>query len=398
MISILGKVDVSIKGKDMKNITFLVLHLGFGGIETAVVSQANLLCKRYNVKIVSTYKLYETPPFTIDPSIEIEYLLEDLKPNKQEFICALKSFSVKNIIKESLKSIKILYLRKKTMVDKIKNIESDIIISSRFLFNRFLSKYKQKEIISIAQEHRHHNNDKKYIKKLLKSLNGIDYFMPVSKELADFYNQKLEDKKTKCIYIPHFLDDFPEEVLNLDTNNIISVGRLSYEKGYLDLIDVFYKVHTVCPDLVLNIVGDGDQREAIQKKICKLNLQENIILHGFQNKEFINKLYKKSSLYLMCSLEESFGLVLIEAQSFGIPCIAFCSAQGACEVINNNVNGFLIDDRNLNEMAEKIVILFNDKDKLKKFGLNSKENAKSYTKSIAEENWFSFIDKICMGR
>ena len=67
-----------------KKIVILALHLGTGGAERVISNLANLLSQKNNVKIISTYKLTNKPSFVINSKVEIEYLLEDLKPNKQE--------------------------------------------------------------------------------------------------------------------------------------------------------------------------------------------------------------------------------------------------------------------------------------------------------------------------
>ena len=90
-------------------------------------------------------------------------------------------------------------------------------------------------------------------------------------------------------------------------------------------------------------------------KVKEYSLQNNVIIHGYKDKEFINKQLSSSSIYVMASHEESFGLVLIEAQSFALPCIAFDSAKGACEIIDDKVNGYLIKDRSKKDMADKMI-------------------------------------------
>ena len=96
----------------MKKITFLMLHLGYGGAEQAVIAQANLLVEKYNVEIISFYKLYENPAFEVDPRIEIKYLTENVKPNREEIKKAISAREVGKIVKEGIKSLKILYWRK----------------------------------------------------------------------------------------------------------------------------------------------------------------------------------------------------------------------------------------------------------------------------------------------
>ena len=97
----------------MKKISILALHLGYGGIEKSIVALANLLCDRYNVEIVSSYKLYDRPVFDLDKRVSVRYLLGDLKPNRQEFMKALKSKKIITAFSEGIKSLKILRLRKK---------------------------------------------------------------------------------------------------------------------------------------------------------------------------------------------------------------------------------------------------------------------------------------------
>ena len=125
----------------MKKITILALHLGTGGIENAISCLANILIEKYEVEIIATYKINEKPAFYLNPKIKIKYLMEDLKPNAQEFKKALKQFNVKNIFKEGFKALKILYLKKKLMIDEIKKLDSDIVISTRDIHNEWLGKY-----------------------------------------------------------------------------------------------------------------------------------------------------------------------------------------------------------------------------------------------------------------
>ena len=81
------------------------------------------------------------------------------------------------------------------MIKEIKRIDADIIISTRLLFNSWLGKYAKKDIIKIATEHNHHNNDKKYINDLVKSITNFDYFILCTKELYDYYKENLPQAK-----------------------------------------------------------------------------------------------------------------------------------------------------------------------------------------------------------
>ena len=377
----------------MKRITILALHLGYGGIENCISNLANSLVDDYEVNIISTYKLYEKPVFKLNDKIKIKYLMTDLKPNKQELKQSLKKLKLITFFKELKKSLKILKLKKNLMIEAIKNCDSDVIISTRDIHNNWLSKYGRDKTLKIGWEHNHHHNNKRYINKVTKSVLGLDYFVLVSKDLTKFYSEKLKDKKVKCVYIPNSINFFPQEKAKLETENLISIGRLSHEKCYLDLIDIFKELHQKYPDSKLNIIGDGPDRKKIEKKIRDNKLEDYIILHGFQEKEYINKYLEKSSVYIMTSYTESFGLVLLEAFAYGIPCVAYSSAEGANEIISDNWDGYLIKDRDKNKMIKRICELLSNRNRRLIMGANGIKKAQEFNTQKTKQKWIEIINR-----
>lgn len=375
-----------------RNIVILALHLGAGGAEKVICNVANILCKNNNVTIISTYKLSDKPAFEIDEKVKIEYLMTNLQPNKRQLKTALKHLHIIDFIKEAIHSMKILYLRKKLMIKKIKQIEADIIISTRILHNNWVGKYAKKGIIKIAQEHNYHNNNKKYIKKLIKSLKNIDYLMPTSKGLSNFYEGKIG--KTKIKYIPNYVERKTDKVSELENKVIISVGRLEPVKGFPDLIDVFAIFQKDHPEWSLKIVGKGSQEELLRNKIRAMNLQDKVFLIGEKNTEELAEEYYNASLYVMTSYSESFGLVLLEAASFGLPLIAFDSAEGAKEIIQNGQNGYLIQNRNKEEMSNKIEEIIENREQMITLAKNAKNVLNVFSKENVEKEWKEFLESL----
>ena len=95
----------------------------------------------------------------------------------------------------------------------------------------------------------------------------------------------------------------------------------------------------------------------------------------------------------MTSHTESFGIVLIEAMSHGIPCIAMDSAEGAREIINSGENGYLIKNRNYEMMVKKIEDLIKDRDERLRLGDNARKSVEKYTSDAVGEEWFTLIDE-----
>ena len=379
----------------MKKLTIFSLHLGYGGIEKSIVNLANLLCQDYQVEIVSTYKLEDTPAFEIDEKVKVTYLIEKYKPNREEWKNAFKKVRPIKLIKETYQAILVLLLRKSQTTKAMKNCDSDIIISTRVLFNKWLGEYGKSKAYKIAWEHNHHHQDMDYANGVVNSCRYLDSLVLVSDSLRNFYKKKMKEKKMKCkcVFIPNMLDEIPEKTSNLANKRMISVGRLSKEKGYVDLIDIFYEFHKKYPDWHLDIVGDGALKNKIVDRIYQYQLTDAITVHGYLRKKELNQLFSKSSLYLMTSYTESFGIVLIEAMSYGIPCLAFTSAEGANDLITNNQNGYLIENRDFQEMIHKMEELVSDKEKRIQFGQQAREFSLKYSSDIVKKDWLTLLKR-----
>lgn len=379
----------------MKKIAIFSLHLGFGGIEKSVVNLANMLSNNYEVEIVSTYKLYDDCPFKINEKVKVTYLIEKYKPNKEAWLNALHKFNIFKLIKESYISVVVLLLRRTKTINAMKNIDADIYISTRILFNKWLGKYGKKSNEKIAWEHNHHHGNITYANDLIDSCKKIDYLVLVSDSLRSYYKKEMKNKnyKCKCVYIPNSLDNIPNTISKVNNKKLIAVGRFAKEKAFPDLIDVFYKAYQQDNKLTLDLVGDGAQKNMVIDRIYKYKLQKVIKFHGYQDKEYIDKLLHKSSLYIMTSYTESFGIVLIEAMSHGVPCISFTSAEGARDIIEDGKNGYLIKDRNKQTMANKIVKVINNKDLLKELGQNARNKSLEYSSEIVKKSWLNLLKR-----
>ena len=376
----------------MKKVSILALHLGYGGIEKCISVLANLLCTRYQVEIATCYKILEEPAFHLDERVKVIYLNDDIKPNREAFYNALKKKNPIRILKEGSYSVKVLYRRKKTMCNYITNCNSDVIISTKDIFNYWTCSYARDGVIKIGWEHNHYHKSDKYSTNMINSAKKLDYFVLVSSDLQKFYSEKLANSKVMCIYIPNAIESVPKHLSSLKEKRLISVGRLVPEKGFIDLLKVFNILQLDYPDWSLDIVGDGVERNNLENYIKTHNLN-NVILHGFQGKEYIDDLLNKSSIYVMTSFTESFGIVLIEAMSHGVPCIAYDSAEGAREIINSGDNGFLIKNRNIDAMLLKIKNLIENEKLRKNVGKAARKSIDKYTSEVVGEEWFTLIEE-----
>jgi len=395
-----------------KRVEILVYHLGYGGIEKAVSSLVSMLKDNYEVSILSFYRLYDQPIFAIDPSVSISYLYNTDVPLKVKkynqllrqkkigkmlgavFSDYIKGFHFLNLFHDLFYSIHIYFFqgRFRRLKKHLKHSNCDIYISTRYEISEILGKFGPKNSLKIGWEHNHYHDNLDYKRRVVEASKDLDCLVLVSRALTKDYQKDLAISHCRSVYIPNVIDFNLPFMSDYQEKRILMVGRLEPEKGLFDAIEIAKRLQERMVSFHLDIVGDGPLRADLEKNIQDRNLGAYVTIHGFQSHEYIARLQEHASLYLMTSITESFGLVLLEAMNAALPTLAFSSAEGACELIQNDVNGYLIEDRNIEEMATMIELLLKKPEKLAILGRNAKAFSQNFLPSSVKVMWMNLLD------
>lgn len=185
---------------------------------------------------------------------------------------------------------------------------------------------------------------------------------------------------------------------------ILSVGRLTQEKGMDFLIEVFSRMKNRSR-VRLVIVGDGPQMEDLTLLARRRGLSERVVFTGRIG--FPEKFFKAADLHVLLSRYETFGLVHLEAMACGVPTVSWRGRfpdplVGSSEFILDGKTGFCIEPYNIDLLADKLDMLVEDRRLVKKMGVCAREyvlanfswerTATEYLKIIAELSGYSFID------
>lgn len=170
------------------------------------------------------------------------------------------------------------------------------------------------------------------------------------------------------------------------TNHIISVGRLAYQKGFDRLINAWNIVKQKHPSWFLDIYGDnGVLKPEIERQIKELNLVNEIVIHSPTNE--ITRKYQESEFYVMSSRYEGWGLVLVEAMSCGIPCVAFDCPYGPSDIIEHGKNGLLVENGDVQGLADAICWMIEHEEERKQMGLVAKETSRRFAPEVIMKQW-----------
>lgn len=374
----------------MKKVTILSHNLDVGGIERYISLLSKMLENDYEIEIVSTFKYNEKPAFDFSKKIKITYLI-DGRPDLVSVKKLIKEKKYISVLKEIINRFKLTSKEKRLTKDVIKNKKTDYILTTRVKHHLWVYKYLDfSKTKAIMTEHNFHNNDKKYIAKLVKCSKKFHTLVLCTLSLKEYYEKIMY---CKCVYIPNVIESVSNKDADINSNYLISVGRLSPEKGFLDLIDVFKLIKEKKKDMKLYLIGEGYERERLEQKIKSLGLEKDIILTGNLSSKELEKYYLKSSIYLMSSFTEIFGLVLIEAMNYGLTCVAFSSADGAKYLLKDNV-GYLIENRDKNKMAKTVIELLSDREQLKEKQKFLHSYVEKFSMEKVKVQWIELFKKL----
>ena len=258
----------------------------------------------------------------------------------------------------------------KTMLDKENNICEKCLKGKYYncIKKTCIKNSKLKSILG-AIETQYYRNKKIYTQK-------IDYIITPS----EFYRKKfIEDginpEKIKAIH--NFIDTENYEFKNEDEGYALYFGRISIEKGVINLINAFAKTQKG----KLYIAGEGPEKETIENLIKENKIEDRVKMLGFLNKEQVFDAIRKCSFTVLPSIwRDNCPYSVLETMAIGKPVIG-SNMGGIPELVKHEETGLVFDSSNIDELTEKMDILFNNPEIVQKYGKKAKELAnKIYTK------------------
>lgn len=196
------------------------------------------------------------------------------------------------------------------------------------------------------------------------------------------------------IVIPNFNSLYPEQLTDEKYgSSVIAVGRLNEQKGYDLLIQSWRIVHLHHPEWQINIYGNGEEKSRLEQLILDAGLSNVVYL----NEPVINieEKYMRSDFYVLSSRYEGWGLVLLEAMGCGIPCVSFDCPDGPSDIIQNGVNGLLVKNGDVGELAEKICWMIEHPEERLKMGEKGRVRALEFSQSKIMIEWKKLFEELC---
>ena len=364
-----------------------------GGVERVLTLKANYFAEHfgYNVTIILT-EGKDKPLF---------YPLSD-KVKVVNLNIGFEKLWTSSFIKKIFVYLKKQRLYKKLLKQELMRIRPDITISLLRREINFLTSIKDgsKKIGELHVNRSNYRNfeqgdtnllknlfSKLWMSNLVSNLKRLDKFVVLTEE--DHQNWPELDN---VVVIPDPLTFSSSTYSPLTEKRVIAVGRYVYQKGFDLLLKSWAIVEKKCPDWVLTIIGQGERLQYdalvdelnIDRSRCKL----------FGPTERIQDEYMSSSFLVMSSRFEGFGMVLVEAMACGLPVISFDCPCGPKDIIQNHIDGILVEKGNIEKLAEAIIWMIQHPEKCKVMAIKAVDNVQRFKIDQIAEQWKSLFESL----
>lgn len=352
-----------------------------GGVEKNLINLSKFLLKKgFNLDIITNEKFLNKKK---------NKLLNFYIVNRSKFLFFLPYrwnigfSSIKKLIKVLKESNK-----NKTIIHSMQSSMISIIICKLFGF-KIVARNSEDPISSTFYST---NKIQAYLVFIMRFFiyNWADGIITNSKGSANSLKKfMIRNDKVCYVYNPYLTSEKISEGKRFynKTNTIVSVGRLTKQKNFELLILAFYDFSQIKKNYKLIIIGRGNKKKSLIRLIHKLKLTKKVQLKGFIKKP--NKFIRSAKLFVLPSLYEGLGNVLIDAINLNTPCIATNCKSGPAEILLNGRGGYLIENNNRNKLSEKMIYALNNyKESVKKNSLAKKKNYRF----LSENNSKIYLD------
>lgn len=361
----------------MSKICFVVYDLSIvGGVERVVESLSNKLSENgFDVYVVSLHGKDINPAFRFNKGIKIDYV-------------RLKEERLRKQMIEGVRKLLRYFNNNKIDIAFLEATYSGFIGAPI----NYLTKTRIVFCDHGALRNQLGEKDVRIMRRIASLMSNMT--VALTKKSAEDYMNIFRIKEKRITYIYNWINNaYIDKNRQYDLNSkvILSVGRLTKEKGFDLLIEVAKKVFVRNKDKEWKwyIYGEGPLEGEISEAIIKNGLEDFIFLKGFTDD--VPSIYQHAAIYVLPSYREGLPLVLLEAKAFKIPTISFDICTGPDEIIIDGVNGYLIKPYDSDAMADRVLELIGNDSLRQRFSANTYTNIEQFREDIVFKQWLKLI-------
>ena len=394
-----GQPDPS-QDADRKVYILLVSAWGMGGTIRAAINLAGYLADHKDVEIISTYRRNDEPYFAFDPRVKVVALEDQRKDAIPRHLRPLHA--VLRRVPSALYHPADIRKHNHNLWTDIQLVRRlrrarGIAIASRPGHNILLADLALPGLISIGLEQMNLASHAKNLRKaMIKRYRKLDALAVLTEQDRAAYERAMNGSAPPMWTLPNTVRAIEPPRADPSAKRILAAGRLTPQKGYDFLIHAWAAVAREHPDWELKICGNGRSRSRLLARIEEEGIGDQTVIAG--PTDDVPGEMAKASIYALSSRFEGFPLVLVEAMSKGMACVAFDCPTGPGDVIEDHRNGLLVPAKDVDGLSAALREMIEDEDLRRRCGDAAVATAERYTMAAIGPKWDEMMQALLQQR
>ena len=346
---------------------------GFGGLERVTIVKANALSAIPGNEVGICFSNKGSYPKTIHP----------LSPAVKVFFMDVSYWEYRNMSDVLIGFVPMILKMRKALIGIIDSFEPDVVVTTG-TFEKYalaslsitgikgrISRLNRRGNMLLIREYHFNSGYRAFMTdSRIKLLGGemVEWFE--NNILSRFFDKTflltkadMEDHfkgRSKFDYMYNPSSFCPDVVSEYSTRPkvILAVGRMTAEKNFKTLVEIWNRVSRKASGWKLRIVGDGKDMDDIRRLVRDFGIEKSVELPG--KSDNVQKEMDSAQIYVMTSRNEGLPLVLLEAQALGVPIVSFDTPYGPAEIVRNGIDGLIVGYNDSGEFAGKLLELIDN--------------------------------------
>ena len=382
--------------RNRTRVTILILNAyGMGGTIRTALNLASYLSSEYDVEVVSVNRRKREPFFPFPAGVTVTPL-DDSVARRGPLFRVVRRLLVN--LPSGLVNIQDWRYREFSLwtdlllMNRFRGL-TGVLITTRPGLNIIAAQHAPAGVLTIGQEHMNLPSHRPLLRAgIQQHYPSLDVLAVLTESDLRDYAELFPSGEPHMVRMPNAVPAIEGGTSDPAARTVIAAGRLTGQKGFDRLIPAWAPVAAAHPDWILQIFGEGPERERLTELIGRHGVADSVRLMG--RTEHLGQAFALASVFVLSSRREGLPMVILEAMSKGLPVVSFDCPTGPREIVVNDHNGVLVANGDVAALTQALLDVIGDDEQRARLGKGALETAARYDVEVIGRSWVDLIETL----
>lgn len=393
-------------GADRTTVRFLLRSVDApGGVARSVLTVAGALATRYDVEVVSLFRRRDRPRYPVPAGVRLRYL-EDHRggPAASRRQGPLRARVLRRLTRPLRRRPSSLFSPADpvhraaslhtdlVLARAVRSMRSGVLVTTRPSLHAAAARLAPRGLALVAVEHMNAaTRPRALVDVVVRRADRLQALVVLTERDAVDWRRVLGSDGPPVEVVPNAVPWDLGHDGRARARVVVAAGRLTHQKGFDRLVRAWAKVRTDHPDWRLVVHGEGPGRPRLERLVRRLGVDDVVALPGWTGR--MADVLAEASVFALSSRFEGLPVVALEAMGRGTPVVAFDCPRGPRELIDDGVDGLLVDDGDVDGFASALSRLLTDEELRQRLGAAALVRAEQYARPTVAARWAVVLDR-----